>query len=113
LRLTDPGTPYWQRPDLGIGPEDVTLQGRNVRVKVHSLGSVPAPAAIVVVRNAAGRILAGASVPALAAPVDLRPQTVDVTLTLPAGADPVGGWVEIDPDHALTEITTRNNAAGL
>jgi hypothetical protein len=113
LRLTTPGTPYWQRPDLGIGPADVTLQGREVRVTVHSLGSVPAPAATVIVRNAAGRILASASVPPLEAPVDLRPRTVDVTLPLPAAADPVGGTVEIVPDHVLPEITTRNNTVEL
>jgi len=113
LRLSKPGTPYWQRPDLGIGSEDVTRQGREMHVTVHSLGSVPAPATTVVVRNAAGRILAGASVPALPAPVDLRPRTADVTVTLPAGADPAGGTVEIDPDQALNEITTRNNTAGL
>ena len=113
LRLTTPGTPYWQRPDLAIGPDDVTVSGREVRVTVHSLGAVAAAAGTAVVRDAAGRILAKTTVPALDAPGDLRPRTVNVVLALPAGADPVGGTVEIAPDQSVPEITARNNAVGL
>jgi len=113
FKLKTPGTPYWQRPDLGIDPQDVTVRGREVHVKVHSLGSVPAPATTIAVRDASGRTLATAPVPALAAPNDLLPKTTDVSLTLPAGATTAGASVEIDPDHALNEITTRNNAVKL
>lgn len=113
FKLKTPGTPYWQRPDLGIDPQDVTVRGREVRVKIHSLGSVPAPATTVAVRDASGRILATAAVPALAAPLDLMPKTTEVSLTLPAGATTNGARVEIDPDHALTEITALNNAVSL
>ena len=113
FKLKTPGTPYWQRPDLGLDPQDVTVRGREVRVKIHSLGSVPTPATTVTVRDAAGRTLATATVPALAAPLDLMPKTTEVSLTLPAGATTTGGRVEIDPEHALTEITALNNTVSL
>jgi hypothetical protein len=112
LKLKTPGTPYWSRPDLGISREDVSVRDREVRVTVHSLGSVPAPESVVAFRQG-GRIVATAAVPALAAPVDLQPKTTEVVLTLPAGTDPAGGVVEIDPEHALLEITVRNNQVQL
>jgi hypothetical protein len=112
LKLKTPGTPYWSRPDLGFSREDVSVQGREVRVNVHSLGSVPAPETVVAFRQA-GRIVATVAVPALAAPVDLQPKTTEVVLTLPAGADPAGGVIEIDPEHTLEEITVLNNRVRL
>ena len=44
-------------------------------VTVHSLGSVDAPASKVVVREAAGKVIATAAVPAIKAPLDLLPKT--------------------------------------
>jgi hypothetical protein len=113
FKLKTPGTPYWARPDLGIDPEDVAVQGREVRVTVHSLGSVPAPGASVVLRDREGRTLATVKLPGLPAPVDLVPKTGAVTLRLPAGAEARGCTVEIDPEHKLDEITTRNNVVKL
>ena len=113
FKLKTPGTPYWSRPDLGIDPEDVTVKGREVRVTVHSLGAVTSPEARVVIRDVAGRDLATAKVPALAAPIDLQPKTATVTLQLPKDASASGCTVEIDPQHVLEEITTRNNAVKL
>jgi hypothetical protein len=88
-------------------------QGREVRVTVHSLGSVPSPDASVVLRDGAGRDLVTEKLPALPAPVDLLPKTATVTLRLPEGVDPRGCTVEIDPHRKLEEITTRNNAVKL
>ena len=109
FRLKRSGTPYWQRPDLGLGAEDVQVNGREVRVRIHSLGSVPSPATSVVIRNRDGRILATGEVPVIPAPVDLQPKTTDVVLSLSEGVDVAGGSVEIDPDHRLEEITRMNN----
>lgn len=111
FKLKTPGKPYWERPDLGIDPEDVAMQGNTVHVRVHSLGSVPAAATSVAVRDAQGKIIATGNVPALAAPVDLVPKTVDVTIALPAGATLEHGSVEIDPGHQVEEITRLNNTA--
>jgi hypothetical protein len=113
FKLKTPGTPYWTRPDLGLDPGDVVVADRAVRVTVHSVGAVPAPETTVAVRDAAGRTLATGKIPALAAPVDLQPKTATVTLQLPVGADARGGTVEIDPEHRLEEITTRNNVVKL
>jgi hypothetical protein len=113
FKLKKPGTPYWQRPDLGLGPEDVQVRGREVRVKVHSLGSVPSPATTVVFRNCDGKIIAMEKVPSIPAPVDLYPKTADVILTLLDGADATGGTVEVDPDHEIEEITRLNNLVRL
>ena len=111
FKLKTAGTPYWSRPDLGIDPEDVSVQGREVRVTVHSLGSVPSPESTLVLRDAAGRIGQTQKFAGLPAPVDLRPKTEVVILTLPDGFDPHGGTVEIDPDRHLEEITRGNNVA--
>ena len=113
LKLKTPGTPYWSRPDLGIDPEDVKVQGRKVRVTVHSLGSVASPETSIVLRDKSGRVIAAEKIPSLPAPVDLLPRMVTVVLPLPAGVEPRGGTVEIDPDHALEEITKLNNAVKL
>ncbi len=113
FRLKTPGTPYWSRPDLGLDPDDVKIDGHELRVTVHGLGSVPSPVTEMVFRDASGAIRARTDVPALAAPIDLRPKTGTVTLRLPEGADLRGGSVEIDPDHRLEEITRVNNAVKL
>jgi len=107
--LKRPGTPYWQRPDLGIDPEDVLVNGREVLVRVHSLGSVDSPETTVVFRNPAGRIVATETVPSIPAPIDLHPKLRDIRMTLPDGMTAEGGSVEIDPDHKLEEITRLNN----
>ncbi|MSU66785.1 MAG: LamG domain-containing protein [Opitutus sp.] len=109
LRLKTAGAPYWSRPDLGIDPEDVTVRPGAVHVRVHSLGSVGSPAATLALRDNQGRVLAKALIPALAAPNDLQPKTEEIILRLPTGAPPHEGFVEIDPDEQLEEITRRNN----
>ena len=109
LKLKTPGTPYWERPDLGMDRDDVQVYGREVRVRVHSLGSVPSPATTVAFRNRAGEIISMEKLPSLPAPLDLYPQTAEVVLTLPDGATAAGGTVEIDPDHQMEEITRLNN----
>ena len=113
LKLKTPGTPYWDRPDLGIDREDVQVHGREVRVRVHSLGSVPSPATTVVVRNRDGEIVSTEKLGPMAAPLDLFPKSVQVELTLPDGTEAAGCTVEIDPDHELQEITRLNNVVKL
>ncbi len=113
FKLKTPGTPYWQRPDLGLSREDIAVEGGAVKVRVHSLGSVDAPASQLAFRDASGRIVATAGIPALPAPLDLFPRTADVILTLPGGVSAEGGSVEIDPGHALEEITKLNNRVSL
>jgi len=109
FKLKTPGTPYWQRPDLGIEPGDVRIAGHSVSVRVHSLGSVAAAASTLAVRDRAGRIVATAAVPPLPAPVDLFPRTAEVHVALPENAALDGGSIELDSGHQLEEITTANN----
>ncbi|MCX6549786.1 MAG: thioredoxin family protein, partial [Acidobacteria bacterium] len=109
LRLVSKGVPYWSRPDLGIAEGDVRVSGRTVRVKVHSLGSVDAPASTVIVRDAGGRVIASAKVPALKAPIDLTSKTAEVVLSLPAKAVLQGGAVSVEMRGNVPEITLRNN----
>jgi hypothetical protein len=108
-RLTVPGKPLWQRPDLGIGGEDVQVHGRELRVRVHSLGAVAAPATRIVLHNPAGQIVSMETIPALPAPDELMPMTTDVCFSLPEGQQAAGCTLEIDPEAALEEITRDNN----
>ncbi|MGC4074620.1 MAG: hypothetical protein QM760_19390 [Nibricoccus sp.] len=107
------GVPYHERPDLGIDRQDVALRGRELTVKLHSLGSVPAPASTISLVSAEGKILATANTPEIPAPLDWQPKTAVITLPLPEGVSPENCSVVIDPTHALTEITTRNNGVKL
>ncbi|HTV08075.1 MAG TPA: LamG domain-containing protein [Candidatus Aquilonibacter sp.] len=113
LTLKTKGVPYWSRPDLGIDPEDVTIIGHRMQVKVHSLGAVAAPPARIVVRDAKGNVIATAHTPPLKPPTDLIPKTALVTLHLPSGADLTGGLVTIEMPGTLPETTLMNNTVRL
>jgi hypothetical protein len=82
FELVEPGQPMWERPDLGIGREDIKVSKGVVRVRVHSLGSVDAPAGVVEVEDASGKVIGLAKVPALKAPLDLLPKTVEVKVSV-------------------------------
>jgi hypothetical protein len=109
LKLVEKGVPYWSRPDLGIGADDVTVEGGRLKVTVHSLGSVDAPASKVVLRDKAGKVLASAAVPGIKAPVDLFPKTAVVELSPASGADWKGGSVTVELRGKVSEITQMNN----
>ncbi len=113
LNLKKKGTPYWRRPDLGISKKDVTVSGGAVRVTVHSIGSVNAPASTVSLVGSNGSTIVTAAVPALEAPLDFKPKTAIVTLAVPAGTNLKGASVRIDHDGKLSEITKRNNTVAL
>jgi hypothetical protein len=113
LKLVEKGVPYWSRPDLGIGEDDVKVEGGRMKVTVHSLGSVDAPASKVVLRDRAGTVLATAAVPAIKAPLDLFPKTAAVELSLPKGAEWKGGSVTVESNGDVPEITQRNNRVPL
>jgi hypothetical protein len=109
MNLASKGVPYWSRPDLGISADDVKVDGNHVRVTVHSLGSVDAPTAKVVLRDRMGKLVATADAAPLKAPLDLVPKTEDVSLAIPAGASWKGGSVTIEMSGDLPEITQMNN----
>ena len=113
LKLATKGTPYWERPDLGIDPEDVKVEGSKMTITVHSVGALDAPASKVVLRSRDGKTLATADVPALKAPVDLTPKTANVTLAVPSGTDLKGATVTIECGGAVPEITLMNNSVTL
>ena len=111
LRLQEKATPYWSRPDLGIGTSDVAVKDGKVLVTVHSLGAVDAPASSVSLVDVSGAVIATSVVPALKAPLDFVPKTAVVSLAAPRGRALGGSRVIIDRDETLTEITRRNNVA--
>jgi concanavalin A-like lectin/glucanase superfamily protein len=113
LKLISKGTPYWNRPDVGIGKDDIAVQGRNLTVTVHSLGAVDVPATRVVLVDANGKVLASGEVSGLKAPLDLFPKTAKVRMTIPPGASIRGGSIILDPDSTRNEITRVNNRVKL
>jgi hypothetical protein len=110
--LKTPGTPVQDRPDLGIGRDDLKLSKAAVAVTVHSLGALPAPAGRVELVDASGKVVAAAATPALPAPTDLQPHTATVTLRLPARFDPATGQVRVSLGE-VPEITRMNNTVPL
>jgi hypothetical protein len=109
LRLISKGVAYWSRPDLGIGRDDIVVQGGKVSVTVHSLGAVDSPPTTLALLDREGKMLASAPVPGLKAPSDLMPKTITLTLNFPAGSRMDGASVVIDPESATKEITRINN----
>lgn len=112
LELVTPAkTDYSQRPDLGINPEEVKVQGDTVTVRVYSIGATDAPASTLILKDAKGNKLAATSIPSLKAPVDLLPKWVDVKLKVPPHADVSKGSVELDPEKKMVQITRLNDKA--
>ena len=109
--LVTPGLPTNRRADLGIGSDDVAVIGRTVAVTVHSLGAIAASGGRVELVDASGNIAASASVPTLAAPLDLLPRTTVVRLPLPAGAG--AGWRIRVAMPGTLEVTWLNNTVAL
>ena len=83
--LAKAGPPTETRADLGIGPDDIKRTARAISVTVHSLGAQDAPAGKLWIEDAAGKAIAQAATPPLKAPLDLKPKTAVVKLTLPGG----------------------------
>lgn len=108
FELVERGTPVETRPDLGIGRGDVRVVGDTVELTVHSLGHVPTGTGYAVLEDARGRELARTAIPALAAPLDLRPKTATVSLPLD-GRDPAALQVRVGLDGDAEEITRLNN----
>ncbi|MBQ7915725.1 MAG: hypothetical protein IJ315_02925, partial [Firmicutes bacterium] len=113
MTLQEAGIPYWDRPDLGVGEEDVFVYDHGINVRIHSLGAVDSPQVDVVLKDADGNVLKKAVLPSLPAPTDLWPKYRDVTFFLHHIKSLKGCYVEIDPDHKITEITRANNIVKL
>ncbi len=84
-----------------------------MKVTLHSLGAVDAPASKVVLRDRAGKTIATAMAGPLKAPADLYPKTEEVSLPIPAGAEWKGGSVRVEMSGDLPEITLMNNRVQL
>jgi hypothetical protein len=110
--LKTPGTPVQDRPDIGIGTDDIKLSKAGIAVTVHSLGARPAPAGEVELVDGLGKVVASVATPALEAPTDLRPHTATVKLTVPAHFDMATGRVQVSLGEAR-EITRMNNTVAL
>jgi hypothetical protein len=103
---TPAATPVTERPDLGIGQDDVKAGKSGLTVTVHSLGAKPAPASVVVVEDSSGKELARTTTPVLPAPLDLKPKTVQVALK---ANWKTGYRVRILTPAGAPEITQLNN----
>jgi len=107
------GTAVEDRPDLGIGPDDVVLAGRRVTLAVHSLGARPVPGGVAQIVDTGGKVVAQASVPPLAAPLDLKPVVATVRLAIPAGVALAGLSARVALPDDAAEVTRLNNRVPL
>ncbi|MET0310087.1 MAG: LamG-like jellyroll fold domain-containing protein [Sphingomonas sp.] len=109
FRLVTPSTPTEQRPDLGIGQDDVKIARGMLALTVHNLGSVAVKGATAVVTDARGKTLASTPIPTIQPPLDLLPKTAIVKLRMPAGA----ASVRVALPDGQPEVTMMNNAVPL
>jgi len=113
FELVTPGEPVEQRPDLGIGPDDLKLNGRTLTLTVHSLGAQATSPGMAWLTHDGDGIIAQVSIPPLPAPTDLRPRTITVRLVVPKGFDPATVEVGIGQADQRAEVTRLNNAVPL
>ena len=99
---------YWERPDLGIGTNDIQIKNNEVIVKVHSLGAVATPATSLELKDTKGNVIASAPIPSMEAPLDLKPRWTEIILSVPEGTDLKNGCVEIDPKKETQQISRKN-----
>jgi hypothetical protein len=109
LKLVKAGTPVDQRPDLGIGQDDVKIAGGKVEVTVHSLGAVAAGGGTVTLLGADGAVLASQPLGSLPAPTDLLPKTQTLRFTLNPVIARKGLTVRVALPGDAPEITMLNN----
>ena len=110
--LKTPGIPYFERCDLGITQEDITMMPHGLQVRVHSLGAAPSQDTLIALRNPQGEIVRTAPVRWLPAPDQLFPITWEVSIPVYGLPEDLTGWqLELDPEHTLQEITRANNTA--
>jgi len=86
----------------------VRVDSDEVEVTVHSLGHVATPPGHAVLEDARGRELARVAVPAMEAPLDLRPRTTTVSLPL-GGRKAEGLYVRVGLEGDAEEVTRLNN----
>jgi hypothetical protein len=108
--LVERGPALSTRPDVGIGPSDLRIDGSSLTVTVHSLGAVASPPGRVMLQDAQGGVLAQAGFQSLPPPDDLLPKTQPVTLSLPPEVPP-GSVVRLVLDGQPLEISRQNNQA--
>jgi hypothetical protein len=103
------GTPVETRADLGIGRGDLHRDGQTLKLTVHSLGHVATAPGQAVVIDADGHEVARVAIPALPAPLDLLPRTVQLELKLPQDFKRDGASVQVSQQGDAEEVTRLNN----
>jgi hypothetical protein len=109
--LKKPGDDPATRADIGLSGDDLTLKGRKLSIRVHSLGAKGTPAGTATLEDNAGKAVATVRFPALAAPADLQPKTADISVSVPAGVDAAHVRVRLSLDGKPAEVTDANNVA--
>jgi hypothetical protein len=104
-----PGDDPATRADIGLSRDDIRLNGRRLSVRVHSLGAQATPAGTVIVEDVSGGEVARRRFAALAAPLDLKARTAEVSVSLPSMVKQ--GRVRLELDGAVAEVTELNNIA--
>ncbi len=110
--LKVPGDEPVNRPDLGIGVDDIKVGHRRIEVTVHSLGAKEAPAGWVQLVDAKGAVVTQVATPTLPAPIDMKPHTIKVRLAVPLGFNTKGAGVRVTLG-GVKEITQLNNSVPL
>lgn len=105
FELVTPEPSTADRPDIGIGGEDMKIVDGKIALTVHSLGAVDAPAGHADLLDGRGKVLASVAIPPIPAPLDLLPKTV--TVELPFRTD--FNIVHVELNGAVKEITEMNN----
>ena len=99
---------YQRRADLGIGKNDIKIDGNGVVVRIHSLGEADVPETTAELRDSEGNIVVTKKIPSLEAPLDLVPSWTEIRMEVPEGTDISRGSVIIDPHQMIPQISRTN-----
>lgn len=109
VRQTSAGAAPSLLPDPAIGPDDVLASTGSVTVSIHNLGSADVIGCTLEVLDN-GTLLNSASLPPIAAPLALTPQTFVRRLSFPLVAPGTPLTIRVVPAVGTSQITTANDS---
>ena len=111
--LQQAAPPSGPLPDIALGPADVRVEGAVIDVTLHNLGGAATPPGMLVLGRPGARPIAEVPVPALEAPLDLKPRTVTLHLKVPTKTVLAHSVLTASLQGSPAEITLRNNSLTL
>ena len=111
--LQTPAPPSGPLPDIALGPADLHVGAAGIDVTLHNLGGAATPPGKLALGRPGAKPIVEVLVPALEAPLDLKPRTVTLHVKVPAKTVLAHSVLTATLEGSPAEITLRNNSLTL